>query len=683
MEGRKKNDLRLVKRIAAILVFAGFMVFFSLRFYSTTIKSFPSTIHAWAQADRYALALNFQKNGFDLFHPKTFNLSPQFPAKDTTRIATGITQVDCPVHEYVIAMIMTALQNNSPVVFRLYNLLYGILGMFFLFLLVRNRTQSELKSLAVVLFAFLSPMLVFYFDGFLPSVSSLASVLIAYYFYFAYRHNRLLRNLLFAVWFATIAALSRTPFALILGAMFCQILYDVFKKKKIEMKILAPFFVAFAILLAYFIYNRWMAWAYGSVFLTHIMTVTSRSELYEILKHIYYVWLKSYFTIYHYLVFLFLGVVFLVQWIRHKKLTDFQRNVGFQFIITSLGSMAYFWLMVLQYYSHDYYFIDSFYIPCLLFVILCIDSLRLEKLYTKTIFIIGLVFFGYLSYSKCKEDITWRYSNDPNNRASAEGVNFEGSAEYLDSLKIDAHAKILVLKAYSANIPLIMMNRSGYGLMISSETDIRDALTWDFDYIAVQNADILSEIVNSYPDIMDQLEPVGTNGKISIYKKEFRKKGLREFLQIKDSELFSTTSCPEQNDSITDMLSTSISCDSGFHIKSDKEFLDLLKLDISNYKSEDLILIFTVDCRLNEFKKGNSDLVLSIKKGEEQIYYKSFALNNYLGNEVSSDYRKLSFLFPLSYNATGKIAISMYVWNNGWNEMELKNIGIWIFGKTK
>jgi hypothetical protein len=86
---------------------------------------------------------------------------------------------------------------------------------------------------------------------------------------------------------------------------------------------------------------------------------------------------------------------------------------------------------------------------------------------------------------------------------------------------------------------------------------------------------------------------------------------------------------------------------------------------------------------LNEFKKGNSDLVLSIKKGEEQIYYKSFALNNYLGNEVSSDYRKLSFLFPLSYNATGKIAISMYVWNNGWNEMELKNIGIWIFGKTK
>ncbi|MEI6851503.1 MAG: glycosyltransferase family 39 protein, partial [Bacteroidota bacterium] len=641
------------------------------------------TIHAWAQADRYALALNFQKNGFDLFHPETFTLNKQFPAKDKTRTETGITQVDCPLHEYVIAMIMTALHNNSPVVFRLYNLLYGILGMFFLFLMVRNRTQSELKSLAVVLFAFLSPMLVFYFDGFLPSVSSLASVLIAYYFYFSYRNNRLLRNLLFAVWFATIAALSRTPFALILGAIFCQVLFDIFKNRKIEGKFLAPFFVAFAVLLAYFIYNRWMAWAYGSVFLTHIMPVTDGGEIHEILKHIKEAWLTSYFTIYHYAVFLILAIVFFVQWIRKKKLSDFQKQVGFQFVITASGGIAYFFLMVLQYYSHDYYFIDSFYIPCLLFVIMCMDSLRLEKLYSKAIFIVVLAIFGIMSYGKCKEDITLRYAEDPNSRVSAEVNSFEGSEKYLDSLKIDANAKILVLKAYSANIPQIMMNRSGYGLMDNSADDIKKSLTWDFNYIAVQNADILSEIVNSYPDIINQLEPLGTNGKISIYKKQFRKKELREFLQIKDSELFSTTSCPKQNDSISDMLSTNISCDSVFHIKSDKEFLDLLKLDISNYKSENLILIFTADCRMNLFKKGNTDLVLSVKRGEEQAFYKSYALNDYQGNENSSDFRKLSFLFPLKYNDKGKINMSFYLWNNGQNEMELKNIGIWIFGKLK
>jgi hypothetical protein len=487
MDFRKFFNGSLLKKIAGIVVFAGFITFFCVKFYSTNITSFPYTIHAWAQGDRFALALNFQKNGFDLFHPRTFNLRPQFPAKDPIKVETGITQVDCPIHEYIIAIIMTAIGNNSPVIFRLYNLLYGILGLFFLFLMVRNNTKSQLKSVAVVLFAFLSPVLIFYLDGFLPSVSSLASELIGYYFYFEHRKNKSFRNLVAAVLFAFLAALSRTPFALFLGAMFCQVLFDMLKKRNVVIKNLLPFFVAFGILLGFFFYNRMLAKAYGSVFLMNIMPVTKSSELYRILKHIYESWLISYFTIYHYLIFLFLSIVFIVQWIRKKKLTDFQKNVGFQLIITLVGAMAYFCLMVAQYHSHDYYFIDSFYIPCILFVIMCIDSLGLKKLYLKIIFAVFVVLFGYLSFGKCRGDLKFRYTEDMNSAVRAEVVNFKGSGKYLDSLKISTDAKILVMKAYSANIPFIMMNRTGYGLMNNSEDDIKESVTWDFDYIAMQN----------------------------------------------------------------------------------------------------------------------------------------------------------------------------------------------------
>ena len=42
------------------------------------LNEFPAFIHAWAQDDRYALAIGFLDNGFDLFHPETMIYSNNF-----------------------------------------------------------------------------------------------------------------------------------------------------------------------------------------------------------------------------------------------------------------------------------------------------------------------------------------------------------------------------------------------------------------------------------------------------------------------------------------------------------------------------------------------------------------------------------------------------------------------------
>ena len=65
-------------------------------FFRENIFLFPSFIHAWTQSDRYSLALGFLNNGFDFFHPQTFNLIT----------VDGITRVDFPIHEYLVAIIM-------------------------------------------------------------------------------------------------------------------------------------------------------------------------------------------------------------------------------------------------------------------------------------------------------------------------------------------------------------------------------------------------------------------------------------------------------------------------------------------------------------------------------------------------------------------------------------------------
>ena len=43
------------------------------------INEFPSYIHAWAQSDRYALAIGFTDNGLNFFKPESLIYSHQFP----------------------------------------------------------------------------------------------------------------------------------------------------------------------------------------------------------------------------------------------------------------------------------------------------------------------------------------------------------------------------------------------------------------------------------------------------------------------------------------------------------------------------------------------------------------------------------------------------------------------------
>ncbi len=674
----KANQNSLHKK-GGMLLFALVMVLFCMKFYSTNIKSFPGNIHTWAQGDRYALALNFQRNGFDLLHPQTYNLNPQFPAAVPLSNPKGITQVDCPIHEYVIAAIMTFFRNNSPVVFRLYNLLYALIGFFFLYRIVRFNTHSNIKSIAVIVFAFLSPVLVYYFDGFLPSISSLASVLIGYYFFFEYRRNRIFKNIALAVLFVFIAALSRTPYALFLGSMFCQILFDVIReRRKNTIKPILTFLIAFAILFAYFMYNKWLAKTYGSVFLMNIMPVTNMKEIREIFKHIYDSWFLSYFTIFHYSAFILLLILFIFHWIKNKSLTAFQKAVGFQFIITFLGACAYLSLMVAQFHSHDYYFLDSFYLPCILFLILCMDSFSVKKLYAKIVLMIFTVLLGYFSFGKCQKDMTFRYAEDRNNRFRAETINFQGASAYLDSLKISSDARILVINAWSANNSFNLMNRSGYVLMSPNAGTINDAFTWGFDYVVMQNEFILSDVVNGYPEIINELEPMGTNGKISVFRKEHREKNLMEFLQIKNPILYCVNSCSDREDSCIAYLTRNHSCDSTLKLVPENEFTNLIDIDLDWYNTKDLNLYFTADCRINKFNSGNSDMVVSINEDIKQVYYKSYPLNVYLNNTVASEFKKLYFTYPL-VNPDGKAQkMSLYFWNNGKNEIELKNVSIWL-----
>ena len=80
----------------SILIIVLLLLGLSVLLYESTINLFPSFIHAWTQSDRYAIALRFLDNGFDFFHPATFNL----------QTLEGITRVDFPINEFIVAISM-------------------------------------------------------------------------------------------------------------------------------------------------------------------------------------------------------------------------------------------------------------------------------------------------------------------------------------------------------------------------------------------------------------------------------------------------------------------------------------------------------------------------------------------------------------------------------------------------
>ena len=80
---------------------------------------------------------------------------------------------------------------------------------------------------------------------------------------------------------------------------------------------------------------------------------------------------------------------------------------------------------------------------------------------------------------------------------------------------IPRDAKILSLYAYPQNGPFIQMKRKGYTVMQHKENIVNAALTWDFDYIVVED-NIYRDNFEERKEVLSRLSKVAGNGRISV-----------------------------------------------------------------------------------------------------------------------------------------------------------------------
>ena len=512
------NSLRHPKKPFGQLTAFLIIIIAGLSLQKGYMDEYPTHIHAWAEQDHYALAIGFLNNGFDLFHPETLIYNKQFPGWWKEAYDNTITSADFPIHEYNVALLMKLFGTTSPWVFRLWTLLWGFVGLLFLFKTAFLITQKWIKSLFICILALCSPVYAYYCNGFLPSIPALSMGIIGLWFYLKYYSYNIKKYFHLNIAFLTLAMLMRTTFAIELIAVLCFEMLRIFRKESTFIDKLPSVFLSIAFFMAYFLWNKHLRDLYGTIFLSRLVPPENLQDAKELIADTYHKWTFHYFQRLQYLLFvLLIGLaIWRMLWRRKKALARQEKqplSLWWLPVIYVFGCLLFSIAMMQQMPFHDYYLLDTFFLPLLLMVILLLKGTRFHLLLTKTITTLAAVVLCMFWFQGATTMQKERRTRENDGLISY--INFKDSDLLLDSLDIPRDAKILCLYGYAQNGPFIQMGRKGYTVTWDEDGWLETALGWDYDYIVIENGKFEHNF-EAQKEVFTHLKRVGGNAHISV-----------------------------------------------------------------------------------------------------------------------------------------------------------------------
>ena len=629
-----------------------------------TLQTYPAYVHAWTQTDRLALAQNFQENGFDFFHPATYSLL----TKD------GITQVDFPIHDYLVACISSLLDKNVVTVFRSYNLVYSLIGIFFFFRLCLMLTKSSTRAVFAASFLLSLPFYVYYQNGLLPSAPSFANFLIGLYFFVRALLKKKNSPYIWAVFFLTLAALARAPFLIFLVALWLFQITRLIKKRKVNwLELLLPL-IGIVIFLIYYFYNKHLAAVYGSMFLAEMLSFNSLQHFISTMSVAADRWGNQLLSPFHGVLLVLLMAAVLWQFRKNFKLNPALKSLLLYFLISFIGVLLFFFSFGQQFADHDYYYIDSF-LP-LLAILLVIALCRLEiapKWYTLTATLCGIFFFYFFSYAK--EIQEERYTPSFNDRVEFAYSIYKESKADLKKWGVTKDDTVLVLEANSTNMPFTLWGYRGYTVLSSSQKVVQSAFDSNFTAAVMIDSFFVSAAYKSFPGIINELELINSNGKLSLYKKSSNNKPEPFFENL----IFEGHSNFDEKDKLADSITAwtpekQITVDYGksLNIQPINEYTLSVKLSaIDLLPQKPINLIFVADYHPTDSVK----LQVVLRMND---YYGV----NYLENQITKldqwQHQQYHYQVDPKYFKKEN-ELTFYFWNPQKNELFVDNVNLIIY----
>ena len=349
-----------------------------------------------------------------------------------------------------------------------------------------------------------------------------------------------------------------------------------------------------------------------------------------------------------------------------------------------IGCVLFTFAMLKQFPAHDYYFIDTYFLPVILLLIISISlipspkTIKLKIIFSLAILVVGLILIIQPINSQKQRRKTGYWD-----KTSTTIDNFENSSSFLDSLSIPKNSKMLVIDAVAPNIPFILMQRKGYAVMTTSRENIIESLKWDYDYIVFQNEYFITDIYNPYPGIIKKLNKIADNGKISVSTYATNnQQTLFEFIGLNNKiplieKMASFDSIPDslwQNINTTDdfsftgALSGHLTSDITYGLTYKSKKLPALKTSARNLYFSSYFMTDSI---------ANCQIAVSIDTNGQNIYFKSFNLKNLIKPE--ENWKKVSQIFQLPKVENDNYEFSIFLWNTGKTELYYDNFKFSIY----
>ena len=476
----------------------------------------PAYIHAWTQADNYSLALGFLHNGGDLFHPQTLIYNKQ--QKGYNDPVSLVTACDLPLHHWIAALLMKITGSHSPWVFRGLTLMVAILGLWALYGLVFVLTSSRAKSLLASMVMATSPSFVYYSASFLPTVPAISMAVGGLFFYLLYWREKGIWTLYTGMLLLTLAMMTRTSFAVLWVAVACFHLLRIFRREVTLKSSWIPFVAGAALFAAWWLWNMHLRQEYGSLFLSSLLPVQDMEKARVVLQNVHDRWRFHYFLRMQHWLYIAVAIGGIVTLILKRKKTTFRNekmSLWWFLAIWFFGEILFAIAMSCQYSDHDYYFLDSFFLPIIMLLagMLCWLPNPNKRWSSILSLVVVLILVGFMTHGASRMQKERRLEGV---EALKTAVRYKEANRMLEDLGYASQdLRFLTLFSYPQNTPFVMMDREGYAVMWTNPKIVAHALTFDYDYILIED-EVYRREFEEAPYILPYLRRLGGNGELSL-----------------------------------------------------------------------------------------------------------------------------------------------------------------------
>lgn len=488
------------------------MLFFML--HNAYIGSNPGGTNHGEQATHLAITEGFVTNDLNFFRPET---RAQNYRADNYGIdvndRTGITAAHFPVHAYIPAAIQKFTSGDRATIFHWYSMLYGFVGLFFLYLLTLRVTDHIGKSLFVVVFVATAPIFAFHQSNVLPELPGVANVFIGAYFLHRFSIGEQKKYAWFGLSFILLAALSSTYFFFALVAGIILVLRCFRERKELSAKNFIPPFLFLIPLVASEIYFYQQSSIYGSQFAGFLEILEPEQTLHN---NIVANWKLHYFTVFQSVVIILFLVVFVIQW-RKGQLTPQEDKSNYRFAIIGLLGLFTAFLYPTQLLTNNLFFLQAVFVPITFALIIFVDKLNISILskypYSSysLLFVLLLILISEGNWTQMV-----RHEKNRTSYGNQFVFGFSGGQELLNKHHIPKNSRISVL------VP----PNSGTGQQILSELG-RNGTIIEFPIrnVQFQKAEEFIVCDNEHLEkhiVLFQLkcEEIGSNGTISLLRRK-------------------------------------------------------------------------------------------------------------------------------------------------------------------